>query len=129
MGAQLYELRGLVGPVAVQRAVVGEQDLLFSWPNARTAVMGGEQAAMTMRMVAEAAARRAGAEPDAQALDTQHREIVQAFDSQSGGAQQARRAQLLEHLVGGEDLGRLPSASMPRGPGFASSQPTKESTA
>jgi geranyl-CoA carboxylase beta subunit len=59
-------------------------DLLFSWPNARTAVMGGEQAAMTMRMVAEAAARRAGTEPDAQALDTQHRDIVQAFDSQSG---------------------------------------------
>ena len=36
---------------------------VFSWPNARTAVMGGEQAALTMRIVTEArreAQRRAG---------------------------------------------------------------------
>jgi geranyl-CoA carboxylase beta subunit len=46
--------------------------------------MGGEQAAMTMRTVAEAAARRTGTEPDAQALDAQDRDIVQTFESQSG---------------------------------------------
>jgi geranyl-CoA carboxylase beta subunit len=33
--------------------------LLFSWPNAKTAVMGGEQAAETMAIVTEAAARGA----------------------------------------------------------------------
>src|SRR5258706_16431541 len=32
----------------------------FSWPNAKTAVMGGEQAAETMAIVAEAAANRRG---------------------------------------------------------------------
>jgi geranyl-CoA carboxylase beta subunit len=32
---------------------------VFSWPNARTAVMGGEQAALTMRIVMEGGARRA----------------------------------------------------------------------
>ena len=37
-----------------------EPSFLFSWPNARTAVMGGEQAAMTMRIVAEAGAKRKG---------------------------------------------------------------------
>ena len=33
---------------------------VFSWPNARTAVMGGAQAALTMRIVAEAGAQRKG---------------------------------------------------------------------
>ena len=33
---------------------------LFSWPNARTAVMGGEQAAKTMQIVAEAGMARKG---------------------------------------------------------------------
>ena len=32
----------------------------FSWPNAKTAVMGGEQAARTMSIVTEAAAKRKG---------------------------------------------------------------------
>ena len=32
----------------------------FSWPNAKTAVMGGEQAARTMSIVTEAAAKRRG---------------------------------------------------------------------
>ncbi len=33
----------------------------FSWPNAKTAVMGGEQAAETMAIVTEAAAMRGAA--------------------------------------------------------------------
>ena len=37
---------------------------LFSWPSARTAVMGGEQAARTMQIVTEAALARKGAKPD-----------------------------------------------------------------
>ena len=58
-------------------------DFLFSWPNARTAVMGGEQAAMTMRMVAEGAARRAGRAVDEDALAQESREIVDNFNEQS----------------------------------------------
>jgi geranyl-CoA carboxylase beta subunit len=37
---------------------------LFSWPQARTAVMGGEQAARTMQIVAEAGMARKGIVPD-----------------------------------------------------------------
>jgi geranyl-CoA carboxylase beta subunit len=53
----------------------------FSWPNARTAVMGGEQAAQTMRTVTEAAMRRKG-EVDTTRLDALEQRIVQRFDSQ-----------------------------------------------
>jgi geranyl-CoA carboxylase beta subunit len=53
----------------------------FSWPNARTAVMGGEQAAGTMRMVTEAAMKRKGA-VDEKKLDELERRIVERFDSQ-----------------------------------------------
>lgn len=58
-------------------------DFLFSWPNARTAVMGGEQAAMTMRLVAENAARRGGRELDLEAVEAERREIVANFERQS----------------------------------------------
>ncbi|MFO1329825.1 MAG: carboxyl transferase domain-containing protein [Rubrivivax sp.] len=54
----------------------------FSWPNARTAVMGGEQAARTMAIVTEAAARRKGVEPDAAQIAEMERRIVERFDSQ-----------------------------------------------
>jgi geranyl-CoA carboxylase beta subunit len=56
-------------------------DLLFSWPNARTAVMGGEQAARTMRIVTEAGMRRKG-EVDTARLDALERQIIERFDSQ-----------------------------------------------
>ena len=55
---------------------------LFSWPNARTAVMGGEQAALTMRIVATEGARRKGIPVDEEALSHQDRAIVHTFDSQ-----------------------------------------------
>ncbi len=42
---------------------------LFSWPNAQTAVMGAEQAALTMANVMEAGARRKGQEPDTAQID------------------------------------------------------------
>ncbi|MCA0240447.1 MAG: acyl-CoA carboxylase subunit beta [Proteobacteria bacterium] len=58
-------------------------DFLFSWPNARTAVMGGEQAAMTMRLVAENAARRSGRPADEQAIEAESRGIVATFERQS----------------------------------------------
>jgi len=59
-----------------------EPSFLFSWPNARTAVMGGEQAAMTMRTVAEAGAKRKGLDIDHAALDAQDKAIVATFESQ-----------------------------------------------
>jgi len=56
---------------------------LFSWPNARTAVMGAEQAALTMANVMEATATRRGVEPDAAAIDAMKQKIVENFESQS----------------------------------------------
>ena len=53
----------------------------FSWPNAKTAVMGGEQAAGTMRIVTEAGMRRKGAVDEAK-LDEMSQRIIQRFDSQ-----------------------------------------------
>ncbi|OUM00635.1 acyl-CoA carboxylase subunit beta [Variovorax sp. JS1663] len=54
----------------------------FSWPNARTAVMGGEQAARTMAIVTEAAMRRKG-EVDQAKLDALQRQIVERFERQT----------------------------------------------
>lgn len=53
----------------------------FSWPNAKTAVMGGEQAAKTMVIVTEAAMKRKG-EVDQAKLDEMERRIIDRFDSQ-----------------------------------------------
>jgi geranyl-CoA carboxylase beta subunit len=56
---------------------------VFSWPNARTAVMGGEQAALTMRIVAEGGAKRKGVPVDEEHLQTLEKKIIHNFDSQS----------------------------------------------
>jgi geranyl-CoA carboxylase beta subunit len=53
----------------------------FSWPNAKTAVMGGEQAAKTMAIVTHAAMARKG-EVDAAKLDALQASIIARFDSQ-----------------------------------------------
>jgi geranyl-CoA carboxylase beta subunit len=57
---------------------------LFSWPNARTAVMGGEQAARTMQIVAEAGMARKGITPDPVQSQAQFDQIVSVFESQAG---------------------------------------------
>ena len=55
---------------------------LFSWPNAQTAVMGAEQAALTMAIVMEAGAKRKGQPVDeAKIADLKHR-IVENFERQ-----------------------------------------------
>jgi geranyl-CoA carboxylase beta subunit len=54
----------------------------FSWPNARTAVMGGEQAAETMAIVTEAAAIRRGKPVEREKLDAMKAEIIGVFDGQ-----------------------------------------------
>src|SRR3954470_5062766 len=54
----------------------------FSWPNAKTAVMGGEQAAETMAIVTEAAAARRGKPIPQDKLDAMRSQIIGVFDGQ-----------------------------------------------
>ncbi|MFD1510181.1 acyl-CoA carboxylase subunit beta [Lacimonas salitolerans] len=54
----------------------------FSWPNARTAVMGGEQAAGTMAVVQEMRAERLGQPVDRPRLDALKARIINNFDRQ-----------------------------------------------
>jgi geranyl-CoA carboxylase beta subunit len=54
----------------------------FSWPNAKTAVMGAEQAAGTMEIVATAAAARRGIKPDPAELQAQRDRISTLFNRQ-----------------------------------------------
>jgi geranyl-CoA carboxylase beta subunit len=56
---------------------------LFSWPNARTAVMGAEQAATTMAIVMEESARARGIEPDRAQIDGMRAKIVETFERQT----------------------------------------------
>jgi geranyl-CoA carboxylase beta subunit len=56
---------------------------LFSWPNARVAVMGGEQAAKVMAIVAEESAAARGLPFDAEKTKTQGAKIVATYDKQS----------------------------------------------
>jgi crotonobetainyl-CoA:carnitine CoA-transferase CaiB-like acyl-CoA transferase len=55
----------------------------FSWPNARTAVMGGEQAATTLEIVARQQADRKGQPVDDARLAAQKQEIVAGFERQA----------------------------------------------
>ena len=54
----------------------------FSWPNAKTAVMGGEQAAETMAIVMEAAAVRRGRPVEPAELAKLKAKIIDVFDRQ-----------------------------------------------
>ncbi|MFN3853055.1 MAG: acyl-CoA carboxylase subunit beta [Phreatobacter sp.] len=54
----------------------------FSWPNARTAVMGAEQAAETMAIVARAGAARRGREADETQIAAMKAQITELFESQ-----------------------------------------------
>ncbi|MDP3349466.1 MAG: carboxyl transferase domain-containing protein [Hydrogenophaga sp.] len=60
-----------------------EPRFLFSWPQAKTAVMGGEQAARTMQIVAEAGMARKGITPDPVQMQAQFDQIVNVFESQA----------------------------------------------
>ena len=60
-----------------------EPRFLFSWPQAKTAVMGGEQAARTMQIVAEAGMARKGITPDRVQMQAQFDHIVNVFDTQA----------------------------------------------
>jgi geranyl-CoA carboxylase beta subunit len=56
---------------------------LFSWPSAKTAVMGGEQAARTMQIVTDAALARKGVAADPAQSQAQFDKIVAVFESQA----------------------------------------------
>jgi len=72
-----------------------EPDFLFTWPNAITGVMGGEQAALTMEHVMINSARRRGKEIDTAALTVQKEAIIEHFDRQSDAFYTSGR--LLDH--------------------------------
>lgn len=59
-----------------------DPDFLFAWPNAATGVMGGEQAAGTMELVARAGFKRKGIDPDEAKLSAQKAAITAHFTRQ-----------------------------------------------
>jgi geranyl-CoA carboxylase beta subunit len=61
-------------------------DFVFTWPNAKTAVMGPEQAAKTMAIVMEGSMKRKGLEVDANSIDGMKRMVVETFESQTSAA-------------------------------------------
>ena len=60
-----------------------EPDFIFSWPNAKIGVMGGEQAAKTMEQVMISSADRKGTNIDETKLKSQLTEITEKYNSQS----------------------------------------------
>ncbi|KPU99566.1 acetyl-CoA carboxylase carboxyltransferase subunit [Variovorax paradoxus] len=60
-----------------------DPQFVFAWPNARVAVMGGEQAAMVMRIVTEEKMARAGKAPPEDLLEGMRSEILKRFDMES----------------------------------------------
>ena len=55
---------------------------LFSWPNAQTAVMGAEQAALTMAIVMEGGMKRKGLDVDLEQIKKMKDKIMENFESQ-----------------------------------------------
>ncbi|MEP5566258.1 MAG: carboxyl transferase domain-containing protein [Halioglobus sp.] len=60
-----------------------DPDFLYTFPQARMGVMGGEQAAKTMSMVARGKAEAAGKEVDENVIAQQEAYLANLFDSQS----------------------------------------------
>jgi geranyl-CoA carboxylase beta subunit len=58
-------------------------DFCFSWPNAKTAVMGPEQAANTMAIVMEGSMRRKGLEVDKNSIDGMRMMVIDTFEKQT----------------------------------------------
>ncbi len=56
---------------------------LWTWPNSRIAVMGGEQASGVLRIVQEAQARSRGLEPDLQKIEMMQMLTRQKFEEES----------------------------------------------
>ena len=60
-----------------------DPDFLYTFPNAKMGVMGGEQAAKTMSMVARGKAASMGVDADEEMLAQQEKMMAHIFDSQS----------------------------------------------
>ena len=60
-----------------------EPDFIFSWPNAMTGVMGGKQAALTMKQVMIASAKRRKQKIDEEELNAKEKAITKHFDDQA----------------------------------------------
>ena len=60
-----------------------EPDFIFSWPNAKIGVMGGEQAAKTMEQVMISSAERKGTNIDETKLKSKLTKITEKYNSQS----------------------------------------------
>ncbi|GLQ05553.1 acyl-CoA carboxylase subunit beta [Sneathiella chinensis] len=60
-----------------------DPDFLFSWPNHRIAVMGGEQAAGVLEIVARGSAERRGLDVDEDKMTAQREEILSHYDATS----------------------------------------------
>lgn len=60
-----------------------EPDFLFAWPNARVAVMGGQQAATVMKIITRNKLERKGLPVDDAALDALSGEIERKLDAQT----------------------------------------------
>jgi len=58
-------------------------DFLFTWPNAKLGVMGGESAAKTMSHVMREKYIRRGQEVDEKAIEAQEKKIIDLFEKQS----------------------------------------------
>jgi acetyl-CoA carboxylase carboxyltransferase component len=56
---------------------------IFAWPNARYAVMGGDQAASTLLDITIAALKRSGHEPDAQELNELKAKVKASYDEKT----------------------------------------------
>src|SRR5262249_9195341 len=57
--------------------------IIFAWPTAKYAVMGGEQAAGTLLDITISGLRRAGHEPDAAELDDLRHNVETSYDKQT----------------------------------------------
>jgi acetyl-CoA carboxylase carboxyltransferase component len=57
--------------------------LIFAWPTARYAVMGGEQAASTLLEITVSALKRQGHEPDAAELEELRRKVEASYEEQT----------------------------------------------
>jgi geranyl-CoA carboxylase beta subunit len=56
---------------------------VFSWPNNRLSVMGGDQAAKVLAIVSDDGARRRGVEPDAARIAATTRMVTESYDHDS----------------------------------------------
>jgi geranyl-CoA carboxylase beta subunit len=60
-----------------------DPDFVYTWPNASAGVMGGEQAAMVMSIVAEGQAKASGKDVDRAALKKQDERLTHHFNRQA----------------------------------------------